>query len=182
MTTQTTPDVSQEQATGTGQAPTSTPQAGTETMQQTLSHEEALAALKAARHDAASYRTRLANLERAQADAEAAKLAEQGEYQKLAEKHQRDADELRAQLVQRDHADLQREIAIAHKLPPEMAARLQGSTRDELTADAKALAKLLAQPPAAPGSAPSPRPGAPSKSLIEQETERMRASGKYSRG
>lgn len=114
------------------------------------------------------------------AAAEAAKLAEQGEFKKLAETAQAERDALKATLTQRDHTDLQRTIAAEHGLPAEMASRLQGETREELVTDAKALAKLVAQPPAppTPGNRPNPRPQAGPDQA--QETEKLlRATGRY---
>lgn len=114
------------------------------------------------------------------ADAEAAKLAEQGEFKKLAETAQAERDALKGQLADRDHADLQRAVAVEQKLPAEMATRLRGATREELTADAKELAKLVTQPPAppVPGNRPNPRPqsGADPGSEVEAH---LRASGRY---
>ena len=48
---------------------------------------------------------------------------------------------------------LRAKVAHANNLPYEMAARLNGSTEEELTADAKALAKFVV-PPAPPAVAP----------------------------
>jgi hypothetical protein len=115
------------------------------------------------------------------ADAEAAQLAEQGKYKELADRAVAEAETLKAQLAARDHADLQREVAAEHKLPAEMAPRLQGSTRDELAADAKGLAKLLTPatpPPPTPGNRPNPRPQAGPDAQDKTEQE-MRASGRY---
>jgi len=172
MAAEATPVVGQEPSAGTGQEPTTTqPQAGTESTQSTMTLEEAQAALKAARHDAASYRTRLANLEK----------AEQGKYKELAEAAKREADELRVQVARRDHADLQRVVAGAYKLPDSLASRLQGNTREELEADAKDLAKLITStesPTPAPGNRAGPRPQ-PGPGLEEKTEAYLRSTGRY---
>jgi hypothetical protein len=114
--------------------------------------------------------------------AEAAKLAEQGEFKKLAETAQAERDVLKAALAQRDHLDLQKEVAQAHNLPAALASRLQGTTREELVADAKEMAKLVTAPanpnPAPAGNRPNPRPqSGPDQA---QETEKMlRSTGRY---
>lgn len=114
------------------------------------------------------------------ADAEAAQLAEQGKYKELAETAARERDSIRAQLADRDHADLQRAVAAEQKLPLEMATRLRGTTREELTADAKELAKLVAQPgaPAAPGNRPNPRPQN-GPDAAQKTEDYLRSSGRY---
>ena len=114
------------------------------------------------------------------ADAEAATLAEQGKYKELAEKAERKAADLETRIAQRDHADLQRDVATEHNLPAAMAARLQGTTREELDADAKALAALVTAPPPppVPGNRPNPRPQSGPDAAGQTERE-MRASGKY---
>jgi hypothetical protein len=112
--------------------------------------------------------------------AEQQRLTEQGEFKALAEAAQKERDTLAAQLAQRDHLDLQRAVAAEHKLPADLATRLQGTTRDELVTDAKALAKLLATPPDAPpaGNRPGPRPQAGPDSDQQVEAS-LRATGRY---
>lgn len=61
---------------------------------------------------------------------------EQGEYQKLAEQYKTELERERL-------GRLRLEVASRHRLPPELAARLQGTTEQELDADAKALVKLV---------------------------------------
>lgn len=125
-------------------------------------------------------RTNDANKAKEKADLEAAKLAEQGEFKKLAETAQAEATTLKAQLAARDHADLQRVVASAHKLPESLASRLTGTTREELEADAKELAKLVAAPaaPATPGNRPNPRPQNTANSGPTTE-EFLRSQGSY---
>lgn len=59
------------------------------------------------------------------------------------------------QIAQERQARWRAEIAAEKGLPPALAARLQGSTREELAADADALAALI---PAAPASPRTPAP------------------------
>lgn len=74
----------------------------------------------------------------------AAEEAQKTETQKLTERAERAERELAAAQAQA----LRAEVAAAKKLPPELAARLQGATRAELEADADKLAALLTpQPP-----------------------------------
>lgn len=119
-------------------------------------------------------------------DAEAAQLAEQGKFKELAEAAQRERDELKAQLAARDHADLQRAVAAEHKLPADLASRLQGATKDELVADAKALAALIPPPtptteaaPRTPGTPTAPRPAGAQQGGKDAEYDRLKATGKY---
>lgn len=117
--------------------------------------------------------------EKERADAEAAKLAEQGEFKKLAEAAEAKARTLEATLAARDYADLQRAVAAEHSLPADLAARLQGATREELVADAKNLAKLVTVPAAGapPGNRPNPRPQTgPNARSVEDD---LRATGRY---
>lgn len=115
------------------------------------------------------------------ADAEAAKLAEQGEFKQLAETAASERDALKAQLAARDHADLQRTVAAEHHLPAEAASRLQGANRAELETDAKNLAKLLATPPPppTPGNRPGPRPQSGADPGATTEAQ-LRQSPRYS--
>lgn len=114
------------------------------------------------------------------AAADAAKLAEQGEFKKLAETAQAEAHTLKAELAARDHRDLQRTVAAEHKLPESLATRLQGATREELIADAKELAKVVAAPAAAPtpGNRPNPQPQPPANSGPDTENY-LRSTGSY---
>lgn len=68
-------------------------------------------------------------------------------------------EESQQTLAQKDMALLRMNVATELGLPPIMATRLQGSTRDELEADAKGLAELVAKP-FTPGS-PPPTPRTP---------------------
>ena len=120
------------------------------------------------------------------ADAEAVQLAEQGRYKELAEAAEKKAAALEATLAQRDHADLQRAVAQEHKLPADLASRLQGTTKDELVADAKALSALIPPPtptpepaPPTPGTPTAPRPAGAQQGGKDAEYDRLKATGKY---
>ena len=53
---------------------------------------------------------------------------------------------------------MQRKVALAHNIPYNLAARIQGETEDEMTEDAKALAKYFdKQAPVAPLKNPEMR-------------------------
>ncbi|HHV20808.1 MAG TPA: DUF4355 domain-containing protein [Propionibacterium sp.] len=60
------------------------------------------------------------------------------------------AEKAEAELAKAQAAALRAEVAAAKGLPAELAARLTGATREELEADADALAKLI--PPKAPAA------------------------------
>jgi hypothetical protein len=86
-----------------------------------------------------------------QADADKAKT--DGDLQKQLELAQQDLAELKtkigerdAELSRRDRQALVAEVARIHNLPEAIASRLHGETRDELIADAKALAKVVGKP------------------------------------
>jgi hypothetical protein len=72
--------------------------------------------------------------------------------------------------MQKDLSDeragrLRAEVAAAKKLPPELANRLHGSTREELTADADALLAIL---PTAPTGTPAPDPSQGARGGVDQ--------------
>lgn len=75
------------------------------------------------------------------AEAELQKLRDKDKSETERERDARTAADARAEAA--ELALLRRDIADEAKLPAEFAARLQGTTRDELLADAKALAKLI---------------------------------------
>ncbi|MDQ2995453.1 MAG: hypothetical protein M3R61_00135 [Chloroflexota bacterium] len=112
--------------------------------------------LKEARSEAAKYRTSLRSQEQAQADAEATRLKEAGEFKALYEQEQQARTELEAQVAQAHVKQLQLDACIAAGLPPSMAARLMGATAEELAQDAKALAEhFKATPPSTGASNPA---------------------------
>lgn len=86
--------------------------------------------LKKARGDAANYRTKLREME------------QRFENAKSQEEYEAALSELREENEKQARALLVENVALKYKLPDELAARLQGATREELEADAKALAKF----------------------------------------
>lgn len=96
--------------------------------------------LKKARGDAARYRTGLRD---AEAKLAAAKTPEEFETatRELAEQNAKLSREIAV-----------RDVAAKHGLPPALAARLQGSTPEEMEADAVELAKLVAPAPTSSGT------------------------------
>ncbi len=164
--------------TDTTTAPAATPEAQAAEGQQTgqeqpktpLTAEEAAAALKKTREEAADYRRKLRDAEakleaadKARADAEAASLAEQGEYRKLYEAEKARAAQAAERLAQMEHDQQRRDAAQAAGIP-QLWERLKGATADELAEDAKALAAFVqpAQPaagqPRTATTAPTPAP------------------------
>lgn len=92
----------------------------------------------------------LANERRTQEQRFADAVTKAAEYDKLAEKDKTElqkaterAEQLDKELATERANRLRLEVAQAKKLPVELAARLQGSTKEELEADADALARLL---------------------------------------
>jgi hypothetical protein len=92
--------------------------------------------IKSLRDEAAKYRTD----KRA---AEDAKLAEEKKFSELAEKRLKELNDANAKLAAMERQTLVSSVAAKHGLPADLAARLQGETEAELTADAKKLAALI---------------------------------------
>lgn len=117
--------------------------------------------LKEARQEAAKYRTTLRSQEQAQADAEATRLKEAGEFKVLFEKEQAARAELEGKVAAATRAQLQLDACLSAGLPPSMAARLMGATAEELAADAKTLAEQFkVTPPSTGPSNPAAQRGA----------------------
>ncbi len=180
--------------TDTTPAPAANPEAQAAEGQQTeqeqprtaLTAEEAAAALKKTREEAADYRRKLRDAEakleaadKARADAEAASLAEQGKYKELWEKAQADAQAAAAKVAQMEHDQQRRDAAQAAGIP-QLWERLKGATADELAEDAKALAAFVqpAQPAQGqPGRQPTqPTPAPQGQNGLTPEEKRARAA------
>ncbi len=150
-----------------------------------LTAEEAAAALKKTREEAADYRRKLRDAEakleaadKARADAEAASLAEQGKYKELWEKAQADAQAAAAKVAQMEHDQQRRDAAQAAGIP-QLWQRLQGATAEELAEDAKTLAAFVAPAPA--GGQPrtattTPTPAPQGRNGLTDEERRQRAA------
>ena len=95
----------------------------------------------------------LAAIRKAQADAEAATLAEKGEYQKLHAAEKERADKLaadlaamQAQVKEQQLAVLRHKVASEKALPAALIDRLRGETLEEIAADADELLKAIPRP------------------------------------
>lgn len=119
-------------------------------------------------------------LQKEQEAAEQKRLQEQGEFKTLAEKEKARADQLEAQLKQRDYDALRARVAADHKLPPEWATRLIGDDEAALAEDAKALAKTLVPQTPVPGASPSPKPSGPVGAMTDDEARARHSRGLYS--
>ena len=179
--------------TTTAQAATPEPQAGDgqqteqEQPKTTLTAEELAAALKKTREEAADYRRKLREAEgkltaseKAQADAEAARLAEQGEYKALYEKAQAEAQAAADRLDQMERDQQRRDAAQAAGIP-QLWERLKGDTAEALAEDAQALAAMMqaTAPPAngqaARTAATMPTPAAQGTKGLTPDEKRARA-------
>lgn len=151
-----------------------------------LTAEELAAALKRTREEAADYRRKLRDAEgkltaaeKAQADAEAARLAEEGQYKTLYEKAQAEAQAAAAKLAQVEHDQQRRDAAQAAGIPA-LWQRLQGATAEELAEDAKALAAVVAPAPSANGqqrtATTTPTPAPQGGNGLTPEEKRARAT------
>ena len=126
------------------------------------------AALKEANKEAAARRKRLEELEAAEAKRKEAEMTE-------TEKAQKRAQELEAKLKAYELTEMQRAAAEKAGLPAQLAKRLQGSTAEELEADAKALADTLPKPTK---TANVTNPGANGQQGETREQKRARLEGK----
>lgn len=113
-------------------------------------------------------------------DAEAERLRQQGEFQKIAENEKARADKAEAELKQERFNALRARVAADHKLPPEWATRLIGEDEAALAEDAKALAKTLVPQTPVPGASPSPKPSGPVGAMTDDEARARHSRGLYS--
>lgn len=130
---------------------------------------------------------KLKELQEAQAQAEArrleaeeAQLKEQNRYKELYEAEQKRVAEAAAKMAELERQTAAREIAQAAGIP-QLWQRLQGSTKEEIEADAKALASILPKP-----TAPNLDAGASGKktpvlteSQIREQAARLNVNPKY---
>lgn len=86
-----------------------------------------------------------------------AQMSDADKAKEEAEKTRQEAEDLKAQLAQRDLNDLRKKIASELKLPEALAARLTGTTEDEIKADAEALVKAI--PAVSNGTSPTDEDG-----------------------
>lgn len=138
-----------------GQAP-NTPPAPVEPATESVDAlpEWAQKMIKELRKEAGDHRSKLRQIERAQADAEEKQKAEQGEFKGLFEKAKSELDALKAQLKATELDALRARIGAEYGLPSQLAARLQGDDEATMRSDAETLKSAL------PASTPTPATGA----------------------
>jgi hypothetical protein len=155
-----------------GQEPQGQPQMEPEKTNTEEWPESAKARIKELNAEAAKYRKEKEAALKAQETAQAAALEEQGKFKELYEAEMKKAADAAAKLAQLEHDQLRRDAAQAAGIPS-LWQRLQGSTLEELTEDAQALAAMTR--PAAPsldGGAGGNRGVA---TVTEQEIEELAA-------
>ena len=96
----------------------------------------------------------LADLQKAQGDAETARLAEEKKWQDLAAKYKEDLAKVQGQVESERVARLRLEIGTKTGLPLELANLLTGKDEAEMTVHAQTLLPLIK--PATPGVPPAP--------------------------
>lgn len=116
---------------------------------ESASKDDTLARISQERREARE-RARKAEAERdallaKQREADEAKAKEEGRFRELLEERERELADIRKQLEERDLNDKRTAIARKHNLPDEIAARLVGTTDEDIENDAKRLAKLFAR-------------------------------------
>lgn len=152
----------------------------TETVGEQFDAERAMATIKAQRE---SERRALAEAEKLQKELEKYREAER----KRKEAEMTETEKLQQALAERDArlkeleiAQLQRQAADKHGLPPAFATRLKGETLEELEADAEAMAGLL---PKVKPVQPAVNPGSNASGKGETEAQqRARIYGRDSAG
>lgn len=102
------------------------------------------------------FEARLAKFEQVEAERQELTLKEQQKFEELAQKYAQERDALRAELAKRELDLLRSRIATEYALPPALAARLVGSSEDELRADAESLKGLIPAAPAPAAQPPTP--------------------------
>lgn len=152
--------------------------------------------------DARLKRERAATEAKSAADKQAAeteRLKQQAEWEKVANQHEQTVRELTPQLetaharyaalaernnklIDQTIKDWPIEIRRLVPASDDVAARLDAFDNAKSIFEKFGNVQTPNTQPYRPGSAPSPRPGAPNKSAVDQEMERLQASGKYTRG
>lgn len=103
-------------------------------------------------------KAKLAESEAAAQTAAEEDLARKEEWKTLAETRAEELANLKSEKTALELDALRHEVADAAKLPPALRLRIQGTTREEMEADATELAALIPEP--APGGTPFVRQGA----------------------
>jgi hypothetical protein len=113
---------------------------------------------------------------KAQADAEAKVLAEQGKYKELYDKQQAELQTAQAEAKAAATKLLQRDVAAKVNLPLPLAERLRGETADEMEADANTLLAAMPKPAAPNINANSGAGGAPAVGQMSDAEKRELAA------
>lgn len=123
-----------------------------------------------------------------------AELASQQKFKELAEQRERDLAALKSQLETERLTNLRTRIGVELKLPVLLAMRLQGTTEDDIRADAESLVKELGlnksiePPPAQNQQAPAQNPAGRQTTAVAPggppatETDEQRRARLYKRG
>ena len=135
--------------------------------------------IKALNAENLKLRKQFESAEKAKAEADAATAAEQGRFRELYEAEKAKAAEAEARLVQIEFDNLRKDTAAAAGIP-QLWARLQGGTAEELAEDAKTLAAYVQPKTEANGqparAATTPTPQAQGKHGLTDEERRARAT------
>ena len=131
---------------------------------------------KAVNEENNSLKSRIAALEAAAKEKED---ANKSELQKLQEQF----SDMNSKWEAAEQKSMKLEVAQLKGIPVNLVDRLQGSTREELEADADSLAAFL-KPPGGPGATPPPKGGKPTGFDLEgkspEEIRKAMAEGKVS--
>jgi hypothetical protein len=130
----------------------------------------------ATRTKANDLEARLSKIESDKKAADEDELAKKGEWQKIAEQRAAEKAALEAKLAEQERAALRLKVGVAAGLPAALIERLQGTTEDELKADAETLKSLVPQGTPQPGTT-TPIPGGKSGGLTYEERKRRHYGG-----
>lgn len=109
----------------------------------------------------------------AQAEAEKARLAEQQQYKELAERNAKEAADAKREAAEARLDASRSKVIAVKKLPAELAKRLQGTTEEELMADADDLLKTLKSVTTQPPGAITPTPKSDGNGLSPDEKRKL---------
>lgn len=128
--------------------------------------------IKDLRSENAGRRTKLQEIEEEQERAREEEMQRKEEWKELAEKRQGELDALAQEKETLERKLLVQDVAQEIGLPPNLADRLQGDTREELVKDAKELHSLVSQQAEPIPETPPDEEGAED---VEDEEKRRRA-------
>lgn len=116
--------------------------------------------------------------QRAADEARRKALQDAGDWKTLYEQQQASLAKLQADMEQERLGRIRTEIAAKYNIPPSFAARLFGTTVDELEADAQLVAAML-KPPRAPSTEPGGTTLGSKGGAVERSRQELEASGRY---